>query len=1305
MVIKKSDIEAVRDSGLVDEEWYLEHYRDVAMLGFGAPEHYLRVGGRLMRNPGPSFDTKYYLASNKDVAASGRNALLHYVHYGRKEGRRCLPPKSKVGTAGMLSTRLRPEMRIQVRNMLGQKEVQPGKKTILVCAHIAGKQVFGSERSLLDVLDGFSEIGFNVVVTIPGGGGDYAALLRERSIEVISFKYRWWGKDLPVDENAVAEFARIIVEHGVDAVHVNTIMVREPLIAARRMAVPAIVHARELITYDEALCSRIGECPARIVERVKDSADWIIANSEATARCFDTARTTRIVPNTVDESLFDLAPPSPGPRVRIMLVSSNLPKKGIHDFVEVAALLIQRVPDAEFILVGPHNSHIDEFKQRQAVGDVPSNIRFGGYCDSPYEAMTQADIVLNLSHFQESFGRTVLEAMAAARPVVVYDWGALPELVLDGATGFVVPFRDVAAVADRIELLCADTARIGLMGAAARLRATSMYMKSRYVKQLEAAYEDIFSENDFEPKRIVLESRDRRAGVEEKEPLRIAYFLWHFPVPSETFVLNELRILVDKGHDVHVYCRQSPHKGFEPDFPIKWTVVASPEELAKHLAQTSRSIVHSHFTYPTVTDMVWPACEMAQVPFTFIAHAQDIFRHANDARNRIGEIGRSRLCKRVVVPSRFHREYVESRGVPTHKIFINPNGIDPGLYAADHDIDRAKRPTRSVCAIHRFTEKKGLENLIRAGKQLISDGIDIHLYGYGELESSYRELIHEVGAFNVHIHGAVADRAQMLEVFAKHDLFACPSVRAVDGDMDGIPTVLMEAMASGIPVVATAVSGIPDLVRDEVTGIVCEQGEEGLVNAIRRFYALPDSLVAAIIHDAATLIERDFNAVVLTSMLIRVWSERALDVMIVSWNNVEQLHEVVARLQKYTALPWHLIICDNGSDRPVLSYLCDVYATYDNVSILFNRDNVYVGPGTNLCLEHGRSDYAVYVCGKEGFVFDYGWEKPLVQYMDANPEVGQAGTLCYSPSYLTGSLYPTGIAEFPNFRNKNYALEQGDRRFAHVQGGFFVVRRAMYEEIGGFSQQVPHNYTDVEFSYYVESMGWKLGSAPGMLALFNKTRPGLFTRLDESISAMHPPTLEEIPLLERLVKRNVAYCNVCGWYGDAFEIISNHHVCPSCHAYPEDRSLYKFLAESTLTYRRLPAIGINVGSAMEDIWRKQFQGRIFNSEELSMELEQNGKLPFGDGTIRFILANNTLQSDSDEIVREIARVMATDGVLLVRADDSINGALNEETLRKRMNSYMDVSTIAAHRYSSVVMRYDSVPMFAIRCCEVDKCVS
>jgi hypothetical protein len=87
----RASIKALRDSGLFDEAWYLERYRDVKASGMNPAEHYLRFGAGEGRNPGPSFNTVAYLARYPDVASSKLNAALHYARHGRAKGRIAIP--------------------------------------------------------------------------------------------------------------------------------------------------------------------------------------------------------------------------------------------------------------------------------------------------------------------------------------------------------------------------------------------------------------------------------------------------------------------------------------------------------------------------------------------------------------------------------------------------------------------------------------------------------------------------------------------------------------------------------------------------------------------------------------------------------------------------------------------------------------------------------------------------------------------------------------------------------------------------------------------------------------------------------------------------------------------------------------------------------------------------------------------------------------------------------------------------------------------------------------------------------------
>lgn len=1269
-------------SGLFDGDWYSRTYADVAMLGMNPLDHFLWLGGKLRRSPGPRFDTAQYTKAYPDIAGDGIDPLLHYIRHGRQEGRRSF-------RVGSRPEENRPDQSMRLEGALAR---HPGNPTVLLCAHVVGTHLFGGERSLLDVLRALNTLDFNVVVTVPNSrNADYIEALRQNSCAVRRLSYPWWKSGRPVDERVVAAFAELMAAERIDAVHVNTIMLREPLAAAERMGLPRITHVRELIQHDDNLVDSIGLSPTEIVQEVWASSDQVIANSAATARAFVLGdRKPHVVNNMVEfEALLTVPPPCQALPLRVGLVSSNLPKKGIEEFVDIARRLAD-LPEAEFHLIGPLNDHTRRIADRIAEGDLPASIRISGYRDTPAAAMADLDIVLSLSLFQESFGRTVVEAMIAGRPSIVYAHGAPPDYIVDGESGFVVPVGDNEAVADRIRTLAADQDALVAMGRRARERAEQQFSEAAFLEQMRGAYDSLLGGDERKPRRKVLAARTDLAPV-PRDALKIAYFCWHFPVPSETFVLNELRLLRQAGHDVRVFCRQSPHPDFQPDFDIAWEQVRDPEHLAQRLKDTERTIVHGHFVYPTVTDMVWPACELARIPFTCIAHAQDIFRYRNAAANRIDEFSRSEFCRRIFTLSEFHRNYLLEQGVPADKIIVNPNCIDPDLFAGGKSPDRASRRTRRACAIARFTEKKGLDRLILAGKLLEADGIAIDIYGYGELEESYRDTIRSQDIRNVTLHGPLGSREAVLDVLRQHDIFVCPSLRAEDGDMDGIPTTLLESAAAGLPVLTTSVAGIPDLVDDKVTGLICDGSPEDIAACLRRFYDLPDVAVDAMIDAAEKRLRGRFHGAHLVDTLLRVWANERLDLMIVSWNNLPELREVIGRLLANTALPFHLIICDNGSEPETLAHLIGVHGANDQVTLILNRENALVGPGTNICLEHGQGDYAIYVCGKEGMTFGHGWDKPFVSYMNENPDVGLAGTLCYSPSYLTGRDYPDGQKLFSGFRNRDFALDNPDRIFRHVQGGFFVIRRAMYDDIGGFSEAVPHASTDVEYSYFVESQGWRLGEVPGLMALFNKTRPGLFQRLDESHLAMHPPRLEDLAALDRITAKLVQHCNICGGQCDSFGDPWDDAVCPNCLGTRRDRAIHRCLAESVLLYRRLPALAVDLPAPLQDFWRSQFQGRTMPGAELLSVLKAHGRTDLRDHRLDLVLMNGVLTGGPDDemVLREASRLLAPGGTMLVSGQKPTEGLMAR--LRRSGLEFVE-----ARRYASAVSHYDWYPVLVLR---------
>ncbi len=1256
-----------------DPAWYFKRYKDASATGLEPLAHYLRFGKLEGRNPGPRFDANAYLKANPDVAQSPLDALTHYLHYGSSEKRSAPKPEDAV-------------------KWIYEADTPPdeAKVNILLVGHVLGERVFGGERSLLELIQMIDRDRFNVYCTFPQAGGSILETIKPYLAGVAVFPYEWWRGDEAQTDGYDRKFETLMQERRIGLVHVNSIVLRDPLVAAKRLGIPSVLHLREIIAHDPHLAERIGLPADEITAQVNQRGDFFIANSHFTQRQQGEQDRSFVLYNTADETALDLPFRESNGLLRVAMLSSNLPKKGLDDFFLIARRAQERKDRIEFWLVGPENQWTLEHFQKS--GGCPANVRLTGYVDDPPEALRQVDAIINLSNFAESFGRSVAEGMLARRPAVVYEHGALPELIRDGIDGFVVPFRDTDEALERLNRLACDRALLEQMGESARTRAVEHFSRAVGAQNLNRIYDTILQ--SAPQKRLQAAARMTTA-----RKMRIGYFMWHFPVPSETFVLNELRDFVRLGHDVLVFCKESPHKEFEPDFPIEWQQVKSPEELAAKMKESEREIMHSHFVFPTVTKFLWPACEIAGIPFTFIAHAVDIFRHENAAQNRLGEVARSPLCRRVFAPGTFHRDFFIESGVPEEKIIINPQGILFDAYEAQPIAPRLEQPRMSVCAIHRFIEKKGLDDAIRAAKELARHGISLHLYGYGPLEKAYRDLAAELGLENVFFPGPVKDRDHMISVFREHDLFLCPAVRAADGDMDGIPTILIEAMASHVPVVASRVSSIPDLVIDGVTGYLCEPNNvDSLTQSILRFYREPAAQVQAMIENARKHVRKNFDVMKSNRTLVRTWSNEGLDVILVTFNATAEVREVIDRLYRFTRTPFQLYLVDNGSEPETLEYLRSVEAAHENARLLPQEQNLFVGPGTNKGMEAGRAPVAVYLCSREGYVLAEGWDQTVLDYMDDHPAVGLAGTLGYSPSYFTGADYLEQLEPFPRFRNREFAAQNRERRFRHVQGGLFALRRAMFEEIGGFSEAVPHNHTDVEYSYYVESCGWQIGQIPDLVVIYQKSRPLLTSRLAEWTCAVHPGSLTLAPVLDAVVRRETNFCNACG---QAVSLGENL-VCPVCGSTPFQRSLYRHLAESTLTYRQLVALHISESDWLLPDWKKMFSGRTITYEALTSEMKEKGRIDHPDNRFDLIVLRlPDAVPPSPDLLREIVRLLAREGSLLYFQNYGTGSILDAAEFfnPKQIAAMLESHGLTVQnrvRFASGVVRYSEREIFVCR---------
>ncbi|WP_213999994.1 glycosyltransferase family 4 protein [Arsukibacterium sp.] len=489
---RDKQLKLITRSGYFDPDWYLSVYPDVASDSHwhhNPAEHYLRFGAAENRDPGPCFSSSGYKLLQPS-AAEITNPLLDAISRFSAAA-----VSAKNGGSGDMS-QLTQFAQVSVD---GVNELNADWPWLLICAHSSGPQLFGAERSLLDVLHGLKQLPWNLLVVLPSVcSKPYLQSVQDNATKVVVMPYSWWRQDKPAEPRTVALFKALMANYPFAACYCNTLVLNEPLLAAQALAIPTIVHVRELPEADKDLCRRLAASPAQIRQHMLSLADYCIANSASVAAYINAPERTTVIANAVDTDLFISCQPAQfadNQQLRIGLISSNLPKKGLADFGELARLLAAYRDRIKLCLIGPDNEYTERLKQACARGELPDIIEFAGYVPDVITALQNLHVVLNLSHFQESFGRTVLEAMAAGRAVICYDWGALTELVQHNSTGILVPFSKVETVAEAVINLYNRPQLINQFGAAGQSYVNAHYSKPQLAARLEQFFQ-IFQQGE-----------------------------------------------------------------------------------------------------------------------------------------------------------------------------------------------------------------------------------------------------------------------------------------------------------------------------------------------------------------------------------------------------------------------------------------------------------------------------------------------------------------------------------------------------------------------------------------------------------------------------------------------------------------------------------------------------------------------------------------------------------------------------------------------------------------------------------------
>jgi colanic acid/amylovoran biosynthesis glycosyltransferase len=391
--------------------------------------------------------------------------------------------------------------------------------------------------------------------------------------------------------------------------------------------------------------------------------------------------------------------------------------------------------------------------------------------------------------------------------------------------------------------------------------------------------------------------------------MKVSFFLLKFPLASETFVLNQIVAFINMGYEVEIVAL---HKGDLSNTHAAWTeyklaekthwLLDEPEGKRAKLCYRAKAILRGAGRVSTwkalnmsrygdeARNLILAAiCGLTPRVFSadvFIAH----FGPAGVTAAKLRELGRlngkiatvfhgidishrdvlnhytpeyQQLFRRgdLMLPiSELWASRLLAMGCPADKIAISRMGVDINRFTL-RPVKTPGSPLQIV-SVARLTEKKGLHVAIEACRLLKAQGVAFRyrILGIGPWERRLRTLIEQFQLTDVIEMPGFKPSHEVKAILDEADIFLLPSITGADGDMEGIPVALMEAMAVGIPVVSTVHSGIPELVDANKSGwLVPENDAVALAEQLAAFNGMVSQDLCSVVALAREKVETDFN--------------------------------------------------------------------------------------------------------------------------------------------------------------------------------------------------------------------------------------------------------------------------------------------------------------------------------------------------------------------------------------------------------------------------------------------------------------
>ncbi|WP_338241233.1 glycosyltransferase [Aurantiacibacter hainanensis] len=356
--------------------------------------------------------------------------------------------------------------------------------------------------------------------------------------------------------------------------------------------------------------------------------------------------------------------------------------------------------------------------------------------------------------------------------------------------------------------------------------------------------------------------------------MKVALFLYHFPVRSETFVIQHAMALSRAGVDLTIITQKDcggwenfdPRVAAElkdrivvlpatdrPRWPVQllrtlfsssalkllrlllFSVLVGRRDIIRDLPVWTKmapigrfDVILAHFGPVGVLAMILRKAGYFEGPIATIFHGFDMSRRKVVRRYRKGYSKLFDLGELMLPISELWRSRLLEWGAPAEKIEVLHMGVD--LPEDRPDYSREGNDPLRILSVGRLTRKKAHADVIEAVAGCKCP-VELDVIGAGEEEPRLRALARSIAGDRVNLLGPRPHK-DVLKAFAEADVFILPSVTADDGEMEGIPLVLMEAMAAGTTVITTRHSGIPELVEHGVTGFLVDEHDPAAITNV-----------------------------------------------------------------------------------------------------------------------------------------------------------------------------------------------------------------------------------------------------------------------------------------------------------------------------------------------------------------------------------------------------------------------------------------------------------------------------------------